>query len=190
MKKAAVIHDLSGFGKCSLTAAIPVLSALGVQCCPVATAVLTGQTGYPCYHCTDLTAMLPDYIDAWGKNNAHFDAIYSGFLTGAEQISQVLDFIRQFREEHTLLLVDPVMGDDGNAYPFFTPGLLNGMKELTLKDDAQPDGSLSAGRHPGKCLTSLPDEHGSAEAGRRCGTAAAKKNLTPTGCRDHRCQMP
>lgn len=135
MKKAAVIHDLSGFGKCSLTAAIPVLSALGVQCCPVATAVLTGQTGYPCYHCTDLTAMLPDYIDAWGKNNAHFDAIYSGFLTGAEQISQVLDFIRQFREEHTLLLVDPVMGDDGNAYPFFTPGLLNGMKELTLEAD-------------------------------------------------------
>ena len=64
MKKAAVIHDLSGFGKCSLTAAIPVLSALGVQCCPVTTAVLTGQTGYPCYHCTDLTAMLPDYIDA------------------------------------------------------------------------------------------------------------------------------
>ena len=135
MKKAAVIHDLSGFGKCSLTAAIPVLSALGVQCCPVATAVLTGQTGYPCYHCTDLTAMLPDYIDAWGKNNAHFDAIYSGFLTGAKQISQVLDFIRYFREEHTLLLVDPVMGDDGNAYPFFTPGLLNGMKELTLEAD-------------------------------------------------------
>ena len=135
MKKAAVIHDLSGFGKCSLTAAIPVLSALGVQCCPVATAVLTGQTGYPCYHCTDLTAMLPDYIDAWGKNNAHFDAIYSGFLTGAKQISQVLDFIRQFREEHTLLLVDPVMGDDGNAYPFFTPGLLNGMEELTLEAD-------------------------------------------------------
>ena len=86
MKKAAVIHDLSGFGKCSLTAAIPVLSALGVQCCPVATAVLTGQTGYPCYHCTDLTAMLPDYIDAWGKNNAHFDAIYSGFLTGSPHI--------------------------------------------------------------------------------------------------------
>ena len=135
MKKAAVIHDLSGFGKCSLTAAIPVLSALGVQCCPVATAVLTGQTGYPCYHCTDLTAMLPDYIDAWGKNNAHFDAIYSGFLTGAKQISQVLDFIHHFREEHTLLLVDPVMGDDGNAYPFFTPGLLNGMKELTLEAD-------------------------------------------------------
>ena len=79
--------------------------------------------------------MLPDYIDAWGKNNAHFDAIYSGFLTGAKQISQVLDFIRYFREEHTLLLVDPVMGDDGNAYPFFTPGLLNGMKELTLEAD-------------------------------------------------------
>ena len=142
MKKAAVIHDLSGFGKCSLTAAIPVLSALGVQCCPVATAVLTGQTGYPCYHCTDLTAMLPDYIDAWGKNNAHFDAIYSGFLTGAEQISQVLDFIRQRvpcgrkkLKPWTNASASNASVDDGNAYPFFTPGLLNGMKELTLKAD-------------------------------------------------------
>lgn len=135
MKKAAVINDLSGFGKCSLTAAIPVLSALGVQCCPVATAVLTGQTGYPCYHCTDLTSMLPDYTDAWMKNRAHFDAIYSGFLTGPKQIAQVLDFIGHFRKEDTLLLVDPVMGDDGNAYPFFTPELLNGMKALTQEAD-------------------------------------------------------
>lgn len=116
MKKAAVIHDLSGFGKCSLTAAIPVLSALGVQCCPVATAVLTGQTGYPCYHCTDLTAMLPDYIDAWGKNNAHFDAIYSGFLTGAKQISQVLDFIHHF----------------GKNIRFFWLTLLWGMTEMLI----------------------------------------------------------
>lgn len=133
MKKAVVINDLSGFGKCSLTAAIPVLSALGVQCCPLATAVLTGQTGYPCYHCTDLTSMLPDYIDAWEKNHASFDAIYSGFLTGKEQISLVLEFLSHFHLPDGLLLVDPVMGDDGKVYPFFTPGLLEGMKELTRK---------------------------------------------------------
>lgn len=141
MKKAAVINDLSGFGKCSLTAAIPVLSALGVQCCPVATAVLTGQTGYPVYHCTDLTSMLPDYIDAWEKNHAAFNAIYTGFLTGAGQISQVLDFIHHFRNSQqpdtrkTLLLVDPVMGDDGAVYPIFTQELLDGMKALTREAD-------------------------------------------------------
>ena len=141
MKKAAVINDLSGFGKCSLTAAIPVLSALGVQCCPVATAVLTGQTGYPVYHCTDLTSMLPDYIDAWEKNHATFNAIYTGFLTGAGQISQVLDFIHHFRNSQQpntkkpLLLVDPVMGDDGAVYPIFTQELLDGMKALTREAD-------------------------------------------------------
>ena len=71
MKKAAVFNDLSGFGKCSLTAAIPVLSAQGVQCCPMASAVLTNQTGYEYHKCTDLTAMIKDYIDNWQKNNAH-----------------------------------------------------------------------------------------------------------------------
>ena len=139
MKKAAVINDLSGFGKCSLTAAIPVLSVLGVQCCPLATAVLTGQTGYPVYHCTDLTAMFPQYMDAWHKNDAHFDAIYSGFLTSGDQIAQVLDFAAQFPRASdgtkTFLLVDPVMGDDGNAYSFFTPELLEGMKRLTRMAD-------------------------------------------------------
>ena len=115
MKKAAVINDLSGFGKCSLTAAIPVLSALGVQCCPLATAVLTGQTGYPYFHCTDLTDMMPQYIDAWAQNNAHFDAIYSGYMTGRKQIEHLLDLITQFRRDDTLLLVDPVMGDDGRV---------------------------------------------------------------------------
>lgn len=90
MKKAAVIHDLSGFGKCSLTAAIPVLSALGVQCCPVATAVLTGQTGYPCYHCTDLTAMLPDYIDAWGKITHILMPSTADFLPGRNRFRRCL----------------------------------------------------------------------------------------------------
>ena len=135
MKKAAVINDLSGFGKCSLTAAIPVLSALGVQCCPLATAVLTGQTGYPYFHCTDLTDMMPQYIDAWAQNNAHFDAIYSGYMTGRKQIEHLLDLITQFRRDDTLLLVDPVMGDDGRVYGIYSDDLLDGMKELSRKAD-------------------------------------------------------
>ena len=135
MKKAAVINDLSGFGKCSLTAAIPVLSALGVQCCPLATAVLTGQTGYPYFHCTDLTDMMPQYIDAWTQNNAHFDAIYSGYMTGRKQIEHLLDLITQFRRNDTLLLVDPVMGDDGRVYGIYSDDLLDGMKELSRKAD-------------------------------------------------------
>ena len=111
MKKAAVFNDLSGFGKCSLTAAIPVLSAQGVQCCPMASAVLTNQTGYEYHKCTDLTAMIKDYIDNWQKNNAHFDGIYSGFMTGSKQIELFMDFLDVFYEKNTMLLVDPATSE-------------------------------------------------------------------------------
>jgi pyridoxine kinase len=135
VKKAAVINDLSGFGKCSLTAAIPVLSALDVQCCPLATAVLTGQTGYADYACTDLTDMIPQYTHAWRKNGVHFDAIYSGYLTDSTQIAHLMDFLSCFRSADTFLLVDPVMGDDGRVYGIFSPELLTGMKELSRMAD-------------------------------------------------------
>ena len=135
MKKAAVFNDLSGFGKCSLTAAIPVLSAQGVQCCPMASAVLTNQTGYEYHKCTDLTAMIKDYIDNWQKNNAHFDGIYSGFMTGSKQIELFMDFLDVFYEENTMLLVDPVMGDDGRTYGIYSAALLDGMKALSRKAD-------------------------------------------------------
>ena len=74
MKKVAVLNDLSGFGKCSLTAAIPVLSALGVQCCPLPSAVLTNQTGYEHFRSTDLTGMIPDYPQT-GRRNMRNSAI-------------------------------------------------------------------------------------------------------------------
>lgn len=131
MKKAAVINDLSGFGKCSLTAALPVLSVLGVQCVPMPTAVLTGQTGYEHYYCRDLTDMIPQFTDAWERNQVHFDAIYSGYLTGPAQISHLREFIRHFRKKDTFLLVDPVMGDNGHTYSMYSKDLLEGMKELS-----------------------------------------------------------
>lgn len=134
-KKAAVINDLSGFGKCSLSAAIPILSVLGVQCCPLATAVLTGQSGYPCHFCTDLTEMLSQYRVAWEKNHASFDAIYTGYMTGYSQITEILNFLSVFRRTDTLLLVDPVMGDDGTVYSVYTEELLSGMKALSRQAD-------------------------------------------------------
>lgn len=135
MKKAAVMNDLSGFGKCSLTAAIPVLSAMGVQCCPLPSAVLTGQTGYEFYYSKDLTDMIPSYTEAWQKNNVHFDAIYSGYMTGGHQISHFMNFIDVFYKDDTFLLTDPVMGDDGSTYPTYSQELLDSMKLLTKKAD-------------------------------------------------------
>ena len=133
MKNVALINDLSGFGRCSLTAAIPVISALGITGHPMPTAVLTGQSGYPVFHCSDMTDMLPKYTDAWKKNKATFDGIYSGYLTGPKQIESLEEFIKEFRNEHTFVLVDPVMGDNGSVYGIYSAELLQKMKELSMK---------------------------------------------------------
>ena len=133
MKKVAVINDLSGFGKCSLTAAIPVLSALGVTCCPLPTAVLSNQTGYSRYYCQDLTDIIPQYMSSWSANHASFDAIYTGFVTGARQLDMISDFLHAFLKEDTFLLVDPVMGDDGAVYSIFTEELLEKMRRLSMR---------------------------------------------------------
>ena len=86
MKKVAVIQDLSSFGKCSLTAAIPVLSVMGVQACPLPTAVLSAQTGYPSFFYEDFTSKMNHFTEEWSKLNVTFDGIYTGFVTGEEQI--------------------------------------------------------------------------------------------------------
>lgn len=130
MKKAAVINDLSGFGRCSLTAAIPVLSVLGVQAVPLPTAVLSGQTGYPSYCYTDLTRQMKDIRREWEKMAAHFDGISTGFVAGPEQFENIHAFLDAFQKEDTLLLVDPVMGDNGKTFGIFSPALLEGMREL------------------------------------------------------------
>lgn len=132
-KKVAVFNDLSGFGKCSLTAAIPVLSVLGVQCNPIPTMVLTGQGGFKVSFRKDLTDMLRDYTYAWRKNGAYFNGIYSGYMTCPEQIDHVFDFLKVFRKKNTFLLVDPVMGDNGHTYKIYSKELLDGMKELSCE---------------------------------------------------------
>lgn len=134
-KKIAVINDLSGFGRCSLTAAISVLSAMGVQACPLPTAILTAQTGYPSYYCDDYTDKMEYFRTEWQKMNQQFDGIYTGFVADEKQISQIYRFIDTFKSPDTFLLVDPVMGDDGQPYPIYTPSLFRKMRNLALHAD-------------------------------------------------------
>ncbi len=135
MKKIAVINDLSGFGRCSLTAAISVISSMGVQACPLPTAILTAQTGYPSYYCDDYTDKMEIYRREWQKMGQKFDGIYTGFVTGEEQIQNIFRFIETFDGPETFLLVDPVMGDNGKKYAMFTQKLPERMKELAMEAD-------------------------------------------------------
>lgn len=134
-KKIAVINDLSGFGKCSLTAAISVIAAMGVQPCPLPTAVLSAQTGYPSYCCDDYTGRMASIYKEWEKMQVQFDGICTGFMSGEEQIGKVLEFLDIFYKKDTFLLVDPVMGDNGRGFPFLTSELRAAMKELTRRAD-------------------------------------------------------
>lgn len=120
IKKATVINDISGFGKCSLTATIAVLSVMGVQPCPMPTAVLTNQTGYKNHYCIDLTDELCHYKEMWSLNNESFDGIYSGYIADKRQVDIIFDFISTFRKSNTVVLVDPVMGDNGRLYSAFS----------------------------------------------------------------------
>ncbi len=135
MKKIAVINDLSGFGKCSLTAAIPVISALGVQCCPLTTAVFSNQTGYDSYYCIDCTEHMRSCIEEWKKLNVSFDAILTGFISSSRQGEIIADFIDSFKNENTFVVVDPVMADDGSIYDFYDDECVSSIMNLTQKAD-------------------------------------------------------
>lgn len=135
MKRIAVIGDISGFGKCSLTASIPVISALGVECCPLPTAVLSAQTGYPSYHFVDLTNEFTSYTNEWKKMGYTFDGILTGYIASEKQAELILEFIRDFKTENTSLVVDPVMADDGEIYGTYSSALCKKVKEITLLAD-------------------------------------------------------
>jgi pyridoxine kinase len=129
-RKAAVINDLSCFGRCSLTVTLPILSALKVQCCPVPTAIFTNHTGYPSYAWTDYTNHLDDFISEWEKLGLRFDAIATGFLGSARQIAFVRRFLDAFRDADTVVAVDPVMGDHGQLYSTYSTELAQAMRHL------------------------------------------------------------
>ena len=135
MKKVALINDLSGFGKCSLTAAIPVISVMGLQACPLPTAILSAQTGFEHFYYDDYTDRMNRIADEWMKMELSFDGIYSGYLGSAKQIENMLYFLEHFNTEETIFLADPVMGDNGRCIKTFSDELLCTMRELVKRAD-------------------------------------------------------
>jgi pyridoxine kinase len=135
LNKLIAIHDLSGIGRVSLTSVIPILSAMGIQVCPLPTAVLSSHTQYSDFYKVDLTNHLQPIIDHWKRLELSFDAIYSGYLASAEQVEIVEKLINTFRKKHMLVVVDPVMGDNGKRYTSLGSDLVEEMKRLISKAD-------------------------------------------------------
>jgi len=135
IKKIATINDLSGMGRCSLTVAISILSVLGVQACPLPTAILSNQTGYPHYYINDFTDSMPCFIREWAELGFEFDGIYTGFLSDAGQVKVIENFLEIFKKKDTLFLVDPVMGDDGKIYSGISREMVKSIMQLSLKAD-------------------------------------------------------
>lgn len=133
MKKIAVLNDLSGMGKCSLTAAIPVISVMGIQVCPLPTAILSSQTGFPSYYCDNYTDHMHEIMGEWQKLGFRPDGIYTGFLADTVQVDKAIEFIDLFSSSDTRILVDPVMGDEGEKYPIYTEALCQKMRMLVRK---------------------------------------------------------
>lgn len=127
-RKAAVINDFTSFGRCSLAVTIPILSAMGVQCCSVPTAIFTNHTGFDSFAWTDNTPNLDAYIAEWQKLALRFDAIATGFLGSSEQVAFVTRFLDAFRTKETLVFIDPVMGDYGRLYPTYDRKLAEAMR--------------------------------------------------------------
>lgn len=134
--RIAAVHDMCGYGKCSLGVAIPVLSAAGCDVCPVPTSLFSAHTKFPVFYMHDTTSILSDYLDAWNQEGIELDGIYSGFLGSAEQVAIIQ---RLYHEHpHALRIVDPVMGDGGSKYQTYTDemcaataGLVDGADVLT-----------------------------------------------------------
>ena len=131
--RVAAVHDLCGYGKCSLGVAIPVLSAAGCDVCPVPTGLFSSHTAFPGWYMHDTTDMLADYLAAWGKIGVEIDAVYSGFLGAPEQVDRIRDLYAMYPD--ALRVVDPVMADHGTVYPTYTPELCNAMAELACGAD-------------------------------------------------------
>ncbi|HCC34762.1 MAG TPA: pyridoxamine kinase [Ruminococcaceae bacterium] len=128
LKRVGAIHDISGVGKCSLTVALPIISAAGVECSVMPTAVLSTHTGgFEGFTFRDLTDDMRPIADHWKKENISFDAFYSGYLGSLSQIDIVQDIFKMFRTPETLIMVDPVMADHGKLYSLFTMDHVKGM---------------------------------------------------------------
>lgn len=135
MKRVLTIQDISCLGKCSLTIALPVISALGSEAVILPTALLSTHTMFDGFTVKDLTDQIEPITSHWKKEGVKFDAIYTGYLGTAEQIDMVKEIFRDFRDENTLVFVDPVMADNGKLYPVFDMDYARKNVELCAEAD-------------------------------------------------------
>lgn len=135
VRRIAAIHDLSGIGRTSLMAVIPILSTMGFNVCPLPTAILSNHSQYPDFSFLDLTEEMPRIIDQWERLGVTFDAIYTGYMGSPRQIEIVCGFIERFRTADTLVVVDPVLGDNGHLYSKMTQEMVEEMRRLACRAD-------------------------------------------------------
>ena len=136
LQRVAAIHDISGFGKCSMTVVLPILSAAGIEVVCMPTAVLSTHTGgFEGFTYRDLTEDLPAITEHWKSLDLHFSSIYNGFLGSPEQVDIVSNFMDTFNSDNTLVYVDPVMADEGELYSVFDDHMVDKMRELCEKAD-------------------------------------------------------
>ena len=128
-KQAAIFNDLSGFGRCSISVILPILSAMGHQGVAIPTAVLSMHTEFPHYHMIDLSDQLPAYLESYRKEGLRFDALCTGFLSNPTQ-AQIARSCLQLLKEDALVLIDPVLGDGGRPYPTITKEIITQMRSL------------------------------------------------------------
>lgn len=133
--KIAVINDMTGFGRCALTVDIPIISQMGIQCCPIPTSVLSNHSAYESFYIKDLTADMKAYMAEWSRLNLKFDGILTGFCASSEQIEMSKYFIDNFSDNTTKVIVDPIMGDDGKIYSIYNDAMCQKMKELVSEAD-------------------------------------------------------
>ncbi len=129
-KKIAVINDFCGFGRCSIAVSLPIISAMKIQCCPLPTSVFSNHTGFKSFYHTDFTEHMEKYMAEWAKLDLKFNGILSGFLGSADQIDIVKQFLKRFKDEQTITVIDPVMGDYGKLYPTYSLRLAQQMCSL------------------------------------------------------------
>lgn len=133
--KIAVINDMTGFGRCALAVELPIISHMGIQCCPVPTSIFSNHTAYESFYFQDYTEHMEAYTAEWKKLGLLFDGILTGFYGSARQIDMVEQFIKDFSNEDTIVIVDPIMGDNGETYATYNVQMCEKMKELARMAD-------------------------------------------------------
>ena len=135
MKRIVTIQDISCVGKCSLTVALPIISAMGIETAVIPTAVLSTHTAFKNFTYRNLTNDLPKIASHWKQEKFNFDGIYTGYLGSIEQIDMLKEFFKQFKTSENFIFIDPVMADNGKLYAGFDTNFVKEMKELCKMAD-------------------------------------------------------